>query len=656
MREAMTAGDIVRDGWTNEEAGHLNLYLGSGRCGACFDGWGLMNEPMRREPLSGRNPTVLMHADGWHRNQFGKDHWEAIGRLRWGERAPAAPSEYSQRLSLFEGRLRTESVLRGLTLRIENWFDPQRRDHLNILIEHEGAMPTLVLDLTPNAINSTAGDGRTRWHGHIPAGISEVEIGLRIISELSDASLTPTEQGVQIKLNGEKGRHLLVISTAAASRASELNAALDELQSIDEARSSAADNWERRWGNSFVQLPIANRGVANYQAMWARSLFYVLSTYGPDVASPAPPMGWTGISWPYNFPQDLSYIHPALLRLGHFDIAKSWVEYFHSTIGSLRKYTRRVFSADGVMWPWNMPIGPDAEVDDKGDSEHYQYQIHNAAYPARMAFETARALGDADWSREIAWPIVYASAQFYSSVFKRNPEGKWGEHVIPSMGQDELGGLDAPNYLDALYSARYTLKIALDLSRSLGIDVADSPRWAAILRDGFAFDSLLDRSSGIYSTNAAIAAAAVMGKEKHPIQLGPLVFLPYGQPDEPVVSAYRQRHRLCSGMDQNIFLGWTLQVLWLSTVHMGDAIGFSEELAKMEPWRATDRDWIQLFEVSGRAPFFVTGHGLYLQAVCDAFVNDYFGECRTGAAVPVEWSGAVHAELYAAGERHSSVG
>ena len=43
--------------------------------------------------------------------------------------------------------------------------------------------------------------------------------------------------------------------------------------------------WERRWGDAYVQVPVANQ-----QALWARSLFYMLATYGPDVASPAPPM------------------------------------------------------------------------------------------------------------------------------------------------------------------------------------------------------------------------------------------------------------------------------------------------------------------------------------------------------------------------------
>ena len=181
-----------------------------------------------------------------------------------------------------------------------------------------------------------------------------------------------------------------------------------------------------------------------------------------------------------------------------------------------------------------------------------------------MAFETARALADPKWSREIAWPVVYASAQFYGSILKRGPDGKWGEHVIPSMGQDELGGLDAPNYLDALYSARYTLRTAIDMARIARRYRGRVTAMVGYLKEGMALDALYDADLGIYSTNAAIAAADVIGKEKHPIQLNPLVFLPFGQPDQPVLNAFRRRRQLCERMDQNHFMGWTLQVMQLA--------------------------------------------------------------------------------------------
>jgi acyl-coenzyme A synthetase/AMP-(fatty) acid ligase len=60
-----------------------------------------------------------------------------------------------------------------------------------------------------------------------------------------------------------------------------------------------------------------------------------------------------------------------------------------------------------------------------------------------------------------------------------------------------------------------------------------------------------------------------------------------------------------------------------------------------------DPDWLQIFETSGStgAPFYVTSHGLYLQALNDAFVSDYWGETEIGAACPAEWEGASFAGL-----------
>ena len=43
MKQAIQAGDVIREAWPTEMAQHVNLYLGSGRFGSCFDAWGLMN-------------------------------------------------------------------------------------------------------------------------------------------------------------------------------------------------------------------------------------------------------------------------------------------------------------------------------------------------------------------------------------------------------------------------------------------------------------------------------------------------------------------------------------------------------------------------------------------------------------------------------------
>ena len=70
-------GDVVRTSWPVRMVDHLNLYLGSGRAGACFDVWGLMHgkRPDGSRASESQARTVLMHADHWHRGAYGLDYW-----------------------------------------------------------------------------------------------------------------------------------------------------------------------------------------------------------------------------------------------------------------------------------------------------------------------------------------------------------------------------------------------------------------------------------------------------------------------------------------------------------------------------------------------------------------------------------------------------
>jgi hypothetical protein len=63
------------------------------------------------------------------------------------------------------------------------------------------------------------------------------------------------------------------------------------------------------------------------------------------------------------------------------------------------------------------------------------------------------------------------------------------------------------------------------------------------------------------------------------------------------------------------------------------------ELAQSLPGRYVDPDWIQIYESSDSlgSAFYVTSHGLYLQALNDAVVSDYWGSVQIGAACPDEW-------------------
>ena len=523
-----------------------------------------------------------------------------------------------------------------------------------------GALPDLLLApetelrvhydqrLTAQAVTTALGGDHCVLR--VRAGTADGVLALRVLSTEGGVALQPAAEGVVLHFEGERGRHLLLLGAAGAGREAEL---LDEMRSVavpEEYAAEAAQAWHRRWGDAWVRVP-----VPEYQALWARSLYYVLCSYAPDVRCMAAPMGWSGNGWPFHFPQDLSYVHPALLRLGHHDIARAWVEFYHGRLADMLVFTRRSFNAEGVMWAWEFPIGRGADLLRESTPNWCQYEIHNAAYPARMAYETALHLRDPAWTREIAWPVVRESARFFASVLRREAEGTWGIQVEPSFGQDEMGGENARNYLCALFSARYCLQTAIAMASELG-GGTERYKWKRILADGLAFGRLLDPATGLWATCEGLKGSEQFGREKHPVQLNPLNFLPLGVVDAPVRRAYERRYELCAGVRDRFYHGWTLGAYWLAAAHMGDAAGLAHELGQALPARYVDADWIQIYETSNSRsmPFYVTSHGLFLQALNDALISDYWGETRVGAACPEAWQEVAFANLHTAdGRLHS---
>ena len=662
MRDAVQAGDIVRDRWPLRMSDHLNLYLGSGRCGACLDAWGLMNNGSRGEPRGSQSSTTLMHADHWHRGAYGLDYWLPVARLLWADGPPDPPSGYRQELTLFDGRLRTELAWPGLRATLTATFHPHRRDLLAIDVRHEASGDETVppLRLAPetqvrthygqelSGAAETVEQGSDWWLGRVRVGTAESVVALRVLSTEGEVELSTDDEGLRLQCSGGRGRHFLLIGTAGAQRQPELCREIKAVGVPEDFLAEAAQAWHLRWGTAWVHVP-----VPEYQALWARSLYYVLCSYAPDVRSPAPPMGWAGNGWPFHFPQDVSYIHPALLRLGHFDVARAWVDFYRRSLDNMIDYTKRVYRADGAMWAWEFPIGPDSRLLD-GDSPNWcQFEIHNAAYPARMAREASLYLNDPAWSREVAWPVVRESARFLGSILVREDDGTWGIQLEPSFGQDEMGGHDGKNYLCALFSAQYALTTALAMADELEHDDAHFDRWRAILADGLAFGRLLDPDTNLLVTCEGLSGVEQLGREKHPVQLNPLTFLPLGKAYDHVVRAYQRRYDLCAGVREGRYHGWTLAAFWLAASHMGDAEGLQAELGQTRRGRYVDRDWIQIYETSGatQAAYYVTSHGLYLQALNDALVTDYWRWIQVGAACPDAWREARFAGLHAADGR-----
>ena len=65
--------DIVRTHWPVETGKSLNLYLGTGRCGGCFDSYGLQHQDDHAPAAIRVSRTWLAHAEVWHRGRHGLD-------------------------------------------------------------------------------------------------------------------------------------------------------------------------------------------------------------------------------------------------------------------------------------------------------------------------------------------------------------------------------------------------------------------------------------------------------------------------------------------------------------------------------------------------------------------------------------------------------
>ena len=627
---AVSRGDIHRTSFNPNV--QIPLYLGSGSCGALFDSYGLIGQV--DEQKIGADVGTFKHADYYAQGHYGIDYWLSLFTLKLADAPHAVPSDYHQSLYLYKGYLETSFAQNGKKLAAKTYFHPYQRDILAYEL-HGGWKLTLSPVTHPNGSYNesfeltpvTTADGF-----RVKTNRVEMEVCMRVICEYGSYGIRRDGANWTLTLSDD-ATCLLLIGCANEKRFAAVKSVMDNVTSIASWRESAEDGWKKRWGDSYLDLTDDQR-----QADWARSMYFVLCSFSPD-GIPSAPMGWTGAGWRFHFPQDISYIHPALLRMGHYDLAKRIVEFYRERIDDIRSITHRIYGGRGTMWAWEFPIGTGTDLLKNDSPNPYQYEIHNAAYPARMAYETSLHLNDAAWTADVAIPVIRESAEFYASHMVKEANGRYSLEVTPSMSQDEFAKPNGRNYLCALYSARYTFRVA----STMGLHEYDE-----FLQAGLAFDRLIDSKHGIYCTGE-IMMEENFGKEKHPVQLNPLIFLPANDLDEYERNAYEIRYDICSDAKLRIYHGWTLAMFWLASSHLGRAEAFAKELAMADDNDYRDPERLEFYE-SSHVPssiYYVTTHGVYLQAVQDAFVCDLFGDVRIEGCIPAAWKGSEYVNLHA---------
>ena len=202
------------------------------------------------------------------------------------------------------------------------------------------------------------------------------------------------------------------------------------------------------------------------------------------------------------------------------------------------------------------------------------------------------------------------------------------------MGQDERGGFNQKDYLCALFSAKYCFQKAV----ACGLD--ESGEYARILQEGLAFAPLRGKDGFYYS--CAGSGPDDFGKQKHPVQLNELAFLPTEEKVSPeALKAYDLRYEITQDAKKPYFYGWTLGEFLLASSRVGDAVGWQKDWNNMLKSDYVDKDFIQIYETSKthNMTFYNTTNGLIAQSLLNNLMCDWYNRLEIGKCLL--WTGRV---------------
>lgn len=600
-RQTVEKADIIR---TDSSAGDaLPLYQGNGRFGACIGSGGL--------------PVQLMHVQHFGRGNHEMDYLLPLMRLYWAGEL-ALPRKYRQQQCLYDGTIRTSFEDATGRVSLTGWFDAVERNLFCLKFDVCTGGRTVVLEI-PEQIKTHYGSRFTCKVNFQPqANGWRVSLTTENRQDNSCVLLTDARGEVvngKLMLKPRSGNYLMVAYGPYGNA------------QIGKSLSQTREWWQNKWENiAFVEV-----SDPDVQKLFVRSQAQLLFTCNEDGLGLMPPCGLSGNAWPFPFPHDLSFVLSTCLSEGEIPVAKAWVEYIGKDIEELKVYTTRLFGTPGVFAPWCYPYGGMKGLNENGVPNRAFYEIHNSGHLCRMAYETMLFVDDPLWAVQYALPLIRECAAFYRSMLIKEYDGLWHIFHIPSFGQDENGGSNQKDYLDALYSARYCFETAV----KCGLD--DDGFYREVLSDGLAFSSL--KSARGYYFSCAGRGEADFGNQKHPVQLNEITLLPMEGGISPEARlAYQDRYDITERAAEPFSRGWTCGSFILASARAGDAAGWMRDWHTLVPSDAVDPEYIQFYESSRlhQKAWFTTNSALFVGSVLTCAVNDWEGEIHIGTCNPWE--------------------
>ena len=614
----ISRGDIQRKSLPDNATPWLVLYQGNGRFGSCFGPWGLHTAPDKKPGNNIHGSTMFTHIKHYIRAKFNADYLIPIGTIYW-ETEPNGVKEYEQYQSFYDGTVTTHVATEDYVITIISWFDPIQKDIAGFQIDVKGNCPAIIIS-TPRLLSVHYDQqiaayieerlDKDLWQAEIKCLNADSTLKVR-----SDAQLKQVKEG--LKLNLKPGQNNILIAVN-----SDINISAD--QSLHQTKTW----WHTTWKESgWLDLPDNTA-----QKVWVRSLAYTLYSHNDDGLGDSPPNGVTGNTWPFPFPFDSSCRHLLLLMTGQTQVAKKWIEFWHSRLDGLKDYTKRFYKSEGISLPHVFPYGQAYNFHYPDVPNKFYHSVYLSGFMVRLADHTSVMVDDPQWTKSFAEPLIQEAAKFFLSNLKKGNDGLWHIHIIPSISMAEGGDINKPDYIVVLKSAQYTLQKAIDY----GLD-RDS-RMRSILLDGLAFKPLL-AENGVYNNHFSPGIKDF--KRSHPDQLFPLVHAPLGsQLSEPDRRAHELRYEITDGAEIPQSFGPTFGEFILSSARMHDPKAWLKDWDTILHAKLTDAEFIQFYESSGgNVPFYVTTHGFIAQAILETIVSTWWDRLDLGTCIP--WKGSV---------------
>lgn len=619
IEQSIRSTDVERN--TFPDTATINLYQGNGVFGSSYGSLGLHLNPSKNFEFSKYGKTEYLNMNHFVRAKFGADYLLPLARIFWRDE-PEKITNYSQHQSFYDGTISTHFEYEKNKVTVLTWFDPVKKNLAGITIDLEGNTSDVIFN--PSNLLKVHYDQTIKQESKISYqdGQWKVELSCKKINTAifikTNAEVILQDSNLVFKLHSGENSILLSVN-----------------EPVDcSPQKSLTQNYEW-WHDKWQNMGIIIVPDLNAQRVWVRSMAQFLYSYNDDKLGLAPPMGFTGNHWPFGFPQDVSYIHPILLSTGNLNIAKSWIEYFAERLSGMQQYTKRLLNVDGILCPWVFPYGDFNGYHTPNPPNKFYYEIHNSGYLARMAYETAVFVNDEKWTQKYAAPLIRETAKFYKSISFKGTDGFWHISVKPSVGQDERGGVDQDDYLCALFSAQYCFQKAIEYS------LDENGVYSQILNDGLAFPTLKSERGYYFSSKGS--GEADFGKQKHPVQLNDLAFLPVNnEVTDAASAAYNLRYDITLNAKQPYFYGWSLGEFLLAGSRIGNVEQWKKDWGNIRKAEYVDPEWIQVYETSGvhKDSFYGITNGLITQSILSNIVTDWFGKLEIAKCNP--WKGKIY--------------